>query len=195
MVEINVEIPISGQGSIPNLPPDALADYIELKHHAPAKQSLLQLQSMVQDMAEQFGEHNPTLRDLDALMTELTGELSEHMVREEETLFPYIRHLARAQKTGDLTGIPHGPVAPLGTQQMEMEHDFIYTLLQQICQLAQGYRLAVDTDPNWRLVFDELGAFERDLAEHFRMERDYLFPAAKAIETALLHPNTGNQYH
>ena len=178
-------IPATPEGNSPqNLSPDALIDYIVKQHHARTKALLPQLATYMQKIAEEHGEDYPALYDIDMLLTEVIGELSEHMLHEEQVLFSSIHGLSDVQFVQrDST---EAYLVATNISRMEDEHRHVHALMQQIRTLANGYTPPLTAGNAWRLVFSELNAFERDLNEHLHLENDLLFPAARAMEEALL---------
>jgi regulator of cell morphogenesis and NO signaling len=53
-----------------------------------------------------------------------------------------------------------------------------------IRELTSGYTLPDDACTTYRICFQELEEFERDLHEHVHLENNILFPRARALEVA-----------
>ena len=187
MVNPTTESTTSGSDSFRNLSPDALAEYIVQRHHAHTKRMLPLLATYAQNVALRHGEQYQSLYDLDVLITELAGEMSEHMLKEEQVLFPYIQNLAKAQQSGDPKMAPDQPFVDSPIELMKREHDHAAELMRQIRCLTNDYKPPTDASSPWRLAFSELSTFESDLKQLFHLENEVLFPAAKAMEASLLH--------
>lgn len=104
------------------------------------------------------------------------------MVKEEQVLFPYIHALAEAV---DHNG-PHPPDM-FGTVQnpirmMEIEHREVGDGVEALRELSHDYQPPVDACRTYRLVLEELEAFERDLHTHVHLENHVLFPKAVELE-------------
>jgi regulator of cell morphogenesis and NO signaling len=99
-------------------------------------------------------------------------------------LFPDISRAAHAAVSG---GAP--PEAPFGSvdnpiQMMEEDHESAGTAMSLIRELTSGYTLPDDACTTYRICFQELEEFERDLHEHVHLENNILFPRARALEVA-----------
>ena len=68
---------------------------------------------------------------------------------------------------------------------MEAEHDEAGTALAEIHQLSSAYTPPDDACTTYRLVFEELKAFEQDLHQHVHLENNLLFPKAVALQQTI----------
>lgn len=96
-----------------------LANHIEQTHHAYLKAELPRLAAMTQKVFEVHGESDPRLAEVRRIFAGLHQELSSHLMKEEQVLFPMIRQLESSD---------HVPAFHCGTvanpiRQMEYEHD------------------------------------------------------------------------
>jgi len=118
----------------------------------------------------------------------LDTELTNHLQKEEEVLFPYIV-AAEAHRQGG----PKGPAACFGSvgnpiRQMETEHESAGEVLVQIRKVTGDYTLPDDACPTFRALYEELERMEADLHQHIHLENNILFPRAIAAESA---PSSG----
>ena len=150
-------------------------------------EALPRIRDLLRKVLQAHGAHHgDTLRQVhvsyDALDTELTG----HLRKEEEVLFPYIV-AAEVHRQGG----PQGPAACFGTvgnpiRQMETEHESAGAVLAQIRKVTGDYALPDDACPTFRALYEELERMEEDLHQHIHLENNILFPRAIAAESALL---------
>ena len=64
----------------------------------------------------------------------------------------------------------------------EIEHQHMSDAFVAIRALSSGYVPPVDASTTYRLVYDELRAFESDLHRHVHLENNVLFPRAVRLE-------------
>lgn len=162
--------------------PDALADYIVAQHHRYVSQSLPILYELTAKVARVHGERHTELVEIFRLFKVLGQELEMHMLKEEQVLFPYIRRLSEARRTGVAL-----PAAPFGTVQnpirmMESEHEFAGESMEDIRRLSQDYTPPADACTSYRVLFAKLDEFEQDLHRHVHLENNILFPKAIELE-------------
>lgn len=156
-----------------------LADHIEGTHHAYLKTELPRLGALTTKVAAVHGEHDTRLAEVRDTVAGLAAEMSQHMLKEEQILFPMIRQLEASQA---VPAFHCGSVAnPIG--QMEREHDQAGVALVQLRTLTDGF-----TPPAWacntyRAMLDALAGLEHDLHQHVHKENNILFPRALALES------------
>ena len=171
--------------------PAALIDYIVLCHHEYVRASLPVIQEHLTKVVAAHGANHAELTLVDAEFSKAARELLQHMVKEEQVLFPHIRALAGAVGTGgppppDMFGTVQNPI-----RMMEIEHEVVGDALAAIRELTGGYQPPADACPTYRLVLQEIEAFERDLDAHVHLENHVLFPKAVELESSLEHTTRG----
>jgi regulator of cell morphogenesis and NO signaling len=158
-----------------------LADHIEQAHHAYLKAELPRLDAMTQKVLEVHGEADPRLADVRRAFVGLYQELSSHLMKEEQVLFPMIRQLESS------VGVPAfhcGSVAnPI--RQMEYEHDSAGNALAVMRDSTDGYQAPQWACNTYRAMLDGLKQLERDLHQHIHKENNVLFPKAIRREAEL----------
>jgi regulator of cell morphogenesis and NO signaling len=165
---------------------DLLADHIVATHHLYVRTALPSLLAHTAKVARVHGERHPEVIEIDHLFQQVSAELSSHMRKEELLLFPAIRTLVAAVRAGSpAPRPPFGSVAnPIGV--MEAEHASAGGALERIRRLTGGYRPPEDACTTYRVTYQELEEFERDLHIHVHKENNILFPAAIAMEEGRL---------
>lgn len=158
-----------------------LVDHIVSTHHRYVRAALpAAARDLATSIAEQ-GDIHPELKRVAALVDELTRELLQHMAKEEQVLFPYVRGL-------DADADVAGP-CPFGTvdnpiRMMEREHAEAGQVMRTVRDLTGGYRPPSDASPVYAAALKTLEEFERDLHLHIHLENNILFPKAKERERA-----------
>jgi regulator of cell morphogenesis and NO signaling len=193
IVEVLSELEALDHGSRERIEdnPAALVDYIVSRHHAYVRTSLPAIQAHLTKVVAAHGANHPELGVIDATFSTVATELSQHMMKEEQMLFPYIRALAEAVRGGgppppDMFGTVQNPI-----RMMENEHQEAGDGLAAIRDLSGGYEPPDDACGTYRLVFEELNAFERDLQTHVHLEDNVLFPKAVELESTVEHTTRG----
>ena len=163
----------------------ALVDYIVGRHHAYIRASVPVIQQHLAKVVEAHGARHPELTAIDAQFAKVARELRLHMMKEEQVLFPYVRALAQAF---DNTAAP--PPNMFGTVQnpirmMEIEHQEAGNDVALIHELTGAYEPPADACATYRLVLQELAAFEHDLHRHVHLENHVLFPKAVELEETI----------
>jgi regulator of cell morphogenesis and NO signaling len=164
---------------------DFLADYVVANHHAYLRTVLPVLRGYTKKIASVHGERHPELLQIAEQFRRVADELEGHMMKEEQILFPYIKELSKAERTGRmLSESPFGTIAnPIAV--MEQEHEGAGEGLERIRALSGGYTPPADGCTTYRVCFAELRDFEADLHQHVHLENNILFPKAIELESRL----------
>ncbi len=161
----------------------ALVSYIEANHHAFVRRTIPTLLAHTRKVAKVHGDAHPELPQVAQLFEIVADEMTAHMAKEENILFPYIVALEKAA----IDGIG-SPASPFGTvanpiRVMEAEHETAGDAMARIRELTDGYQIPSGACTTYRVCLQELEAFERDLHEHVHLENNILFPRALRLES------------
>lgn len=182
-----IETATATPGSVPRFNDwglQTLAAYIVDNHHAYVREMLPLMTAHSRKIADVHGTRHPELARVAALVQELADDMTSHMMKEEQILFPFIVQLAAAAAQGS-----PAPTAPFGTvdnpiHMMEAEHESAGHAMLEIRELTDGYTPPADGCTTYRVCLQELEAFERDLHAHVHLENNILFPKASALEAS-----------
>jgi len=159
---------------------DRLIDHILDTHHSYVRGSLPLITKYLAKLVEVHGARHPELVRIAATFQQTAQGLTQHMMKEEQVLFPYIREIA-ASSDAHRTPSPFGTVEnPI--RMMEREHEEAGDEMRLIRELTNGYEAPADGCTTYRVCFSELAQFERDLHRHVHLENNVLFPRAIEIE-------------
>ena len=170
------------QPDAPAEDPVALMAHIMSRHHGYVRESLPRIQQHLAKVVTAHGQRHPELIDVESEFSAIAGELTQHLVKEEVVLFPYIASLCEAvneqgPRPPDMFGTIQNPI-----RMMEIEHQEAGDRMSTIRQLTHDYVVPADACHTYRLVLGELDAFEQDLIRHVELENHVLFPKAVALE-------------
>jgi regulator of cell morphogenesis and NO signaling len=158
-----------------------LIDFIVSTHHAYVRSAMPAIAQRVATLVEIDGSRHPELSRVAAYFRQVVADLEQHMLKEEQVLFPYVRELAESDDSSGHTPSPFGTVAnPI--RMMEREHHEVGDALRIIRELTRGYAVPDDGCPAYATGMAELRQFERDLHRHVHLENNVLFPAAFRLE-------------
>jgi regulator of cell morphogenesis and NO signaling len=163
-------------------PVNRLIDHIVATHHGYVRRALPAISRHLAKLHEVHGERHPELSRVADVWREAAAELTQHMMKEEQVLFPYIRVLAaRDPRRPGVLSCPFGTVEnPI--RMMEREHQDAGDALRVIRTLTDDYTPPADGCTTYRVCMAELAAFEQDLHRHVHLENNVLFPRAVALE-------------
>lgn len=157
-----------------------LADHIETTHHTYLRSELPRLDPMTEKVASAHGGKDPRLREVRETFRALATELTSHMKKEEQILFPIVRRLEAGESVQEV----HGGSIRDTIRQMEHEHDRAGAALKRLRELTDGYAPPEWACNTYRALLDALSHLERDLHQHVHKENNVLFPRTITMERA-----------
>ena len=149
-------------------PLEDLIDHILTAYHRPLDEELPRLEAMARKVQSVHGEKDPErLAELLRVFVALRTELQEHMMKEEQILFPMIRQGRGAMADGPVSVMIH-------------EHDSAGHALRRLRELTDDYQPPEEACTTWRALWHGLATLETALHEHIHLENNILFPRALA---------------
>lgn len=165
---------------------DFLVSYIVNNHHNYIRRMLPTLNERAAKIAAKHPEKYPWMIDVRDSLVTVTNELSHHMIKEEQILFPYVLKLVEAKKSNIKPSLPTFGTAENPIKVMEKEHENAGDELYFIRNITNSYNAPEDACTTFKLFYSELKAFEEDLHKHVHLENNILFPKTIALEKELL---------
>lgn len=165
---------------------DLLAQYIVQNHHLYLRRIIPSLSAHTEKIAGVHGKNHPELLGIAEQFAAIANELTGHMIKEERILFPYISLLASAKRDGTAPQRPPFQTIQNPIRMMEAEHQSAGDGTAYIRSVTKGYIVPPDGCTTYKVTYQELEEFERDLHQHVHLENNILFPKAIELEKALL---------
>ena len=164
---------------------EPLADliaHIKNTHHKYTTAEMARMVPLLNKVCAVHGKNHPELQQIQASFQSLVLELTTHMMKEEQILFPYIVRMEEAiiQKEPVLPppfGSVQNPVS-----MMEHEHDSAGNALRDMHKASCSYAAPDDACISYQTLYKALADFEADLHQHIHLENNILFPRAIAME-------------
>jgi regulator of cell morphogenesis and NO signaling len=155
-----------------------LVDHIEQTHHAYLHSELPRLDQMMAAVLSAHGEMDSRLSQLSETFRMLAAELSGHMMKEEQILFPMVRQLDSSDRTPAFhCGSLANPIRQMGVEHVQAE-----ALLEKLHELTDGYSVPEWACGTYRGLLDGLAHFEQDTRLHIEKENNALFSRALEVE-------------
>jgi regulator of cell morphogenesis and NO signaling len=128
----------------------------------------------------------PHLAAVQEAFLHLAQELEEHMEKEEDSIFPYVKQIINTYNRREVYGslFVRTMSKPLA-ETVEKEHGRIANLLKHLRQLTNNYSFVSDACTNYQVLYNKLKEFDADLVQHKHLENNILFPKAIEMEKSL----------
>ena len=145
-----------------NAAPKELIDHILGRYHERHRQQLPDLIELARKVEDRHADHPEVPRGLGQYLQQMLHELDNHMMKEEQILFPMIASGAGA--------MARGPISV-----MQAEHDEHQESLQVLMALSHQMKAPADACSSWQRLYAGISELKADLLEHIRLENDILF--------------------
>lgn len=164
---------------------DFLADYIYNQHHIYYYNEMPVIKGLLTKVMQHHGTNHPELKYLYSLFAQLVQELDTHFMREEKVVFPFIKALMLAKKSGNFEVLNSQPSLTEPIQIMEADHEAAGDILADMKKLAANYQAPADACNSFQYLYKKLSELDEDLHQHIHLENNILFPKALKLEKEL----------
>ncbi|MBI2682321.1 MAG: iron-sulfur cluster repair di-iron protein [Acidobacteriales bacterium] len=158
--------------------------HIVRRHHAFVRGESPRLRELAAKVRSRHEAKHPELREVQTLVDLLADDMSAHMMKEEQILFPFIARMEHELSAGQpmppsIFGTVANPV-----RMMIGEHESAGAILAELRKITDGFQPPEDACPSFRGLYAGIADFEKDLHLHVHLENNILFPRAMAMEEA-----------
>lgn len=146
-----------------------LIDHIENTHHAYTKKVLPELGELTTKILRVHSMNHEVLFKVHKLFSSLKADLEQHLLKEEEMLFPLIKKYDKNPSKQLLEKI--GEII----KETEDEHDSAGDVLKELRKITDDFEVPEDGCNTYLLTFKLLEELESDLFQHIHLENNILF--------------------
>jgi len=166
---------------------DFLIDYIINNHHNYIRSITPLISSLAGKVVSAHGKNHPEVIKIAEIFSTLGKELSQHLMKEEQILFPYIKNLVKIKNNNSKYEPPYFSSVENPIRMMEAEHTAAGDDMYEIRNLSKNYLIPSDACNTFKVFYKELKEFEEDLHKHVYLENNILFPKSIELEKELLN--------
>jgi regulator of cell morphogenesis and NO signaling len=147
-----------------------LIDHIVATHHVYLQQEMPQISELVTKILRVHGVAHSELAKVHKLFHTLKMELEQHLITEEEILFPLIKEYEKNPSAKLLDNIKKV------TNDIENEHEGAGDIIKELRTITNQYALSSDACTSFRLAYQKLEEMESDIFQHIHLENNILHP-------------------
>ncbi|HHF1962746.1 TPA: iron-sulfur cluster repair protein YtfE [Haemophilus influenzae] len=140
-----------------------MIDHIITRFHNRHREQLPELITLAEKVENVHGDRDDCPIGVTAQLEKIYAELSQHLMKEEQILFPMI-------KMGNYA------MASMPIRVMEMEHDEAGQDVEVIKSLTNNCTPPADACFSWKALYSGINEFIDDLMHHIHLENNILFP-------------------
>lgn len=160
----------------------SLSEHIVETHHVFCRREMLRINSLFKEAIGLDGKDHPELKQIQILFFKMSKDLSMHLLKEEQTLFPYIARVEEAIGRNDPVSWPTFGSVENPIRMMVLEHDQADREIEEMRKLSNEYKPPADASDCYTELYSALAAFDHDMQRHIHSEDHLLFPRAVAME-------------
>ncbi|APC79919.1 iron-sulfur cluster repair di-iron protein [Clostridium botulinum] len=150
--------------------PVNLMENIVDTHHDYTKRELKEIDALLLKILKvHFGHHGEELLKVHRLFGLLKIELEEHLIKEEENLFPLIKEYEVTKDENVKKEIDKF------IKETEDEHDKAGDILKELEKITRDFKAPEGACTSYRLTYDKIHNLEKDLFIHIYKENSVLF--------------------
>lgn len=146
-------------------PLEIMTHHMVSAYHELHRKQLPELIYMAEKVERVHADKADCPRGVTHLLKEIYMDLNQHMMKEEEILFPLIESGMGQQAQGPI-------------MVMESEHDEAGNQLEDLKKLTSNMNAPEAACNTWRALYAGIDQFVLDLMEHIHLENNILFPRA-----------------
>lgn len=160
----------------------ALTDHILTTHHVFTRDEVQALPALSDKVRDVHGSSHAELTEVHRIVALLEPELLQHMMKEEQILFPFVTELEAAATEGREKPVPFFGTVRNPIRMMEEEHDAAGDMLAELRRLTSDYAIPDGACQSFENLYTRLNALEEDLHMHIHLENNVYFPRAIELE-------------
>lgn len=149
--------------------PSKLIDYVVNTHHAYLREELPKISEYVFKILKVHGKSHEELFKVHRLFNNLRIELEEHLVKEEEFVFPKIKQYER-ERNDDVKNQLLNLI-----NELEQEHTGAGDIIMELREVTDHYSIPKDACRTFEMTYRKLKEVELDLFQHIHLENNILF--------------------
>ncbi len=165
---------------------DFMIDYIINNHHKYILRMIPIISMHLEKVASVHFENHPEMVEAAKIFSVVYKDLKQHMIKEEQILFPFIKQLVKAKRNNSKAELPYFGTVKNPIRMMIKEHETAGDDLYKIRDLTNNYAIPLDACSTFEVSLKELQEFEEDLHKHVHLENNILFPKSVKLEEELI---------
>jgi regulator of cell morphogenesis and NO signaling len=147
-----------------------LINHIINTHHSYLIKNLPRISELTMKILRVHGTSHPELAVVHRLFHNLKMELDQHLIKEEEVVFPLIKEFEKVPSIETLFA------AKRVIEELEAEHEGAGDILKELRKITDNYTIPEDVCNTYVLTYNLLEELEGDLFKHIHLENNILFP-------------------
>lgn len=151
--------------------PSVIIKHLVQTHHEFTKKQLREIDALLFKVLKvHFQHHSEELLKVHRLFGSLKIELEEHLIKEEENLFPLIEKFEITKDDSVLSKVQQV------IKDTESEHDGAGNIIKELEKITRDFNAPEGACTSFKLAYSKIHDLEKDLFIHIYLENSVLFP-------------------
>lgn len=147
-----------------------LIEHVVNTHHAYLNETLPRLSELTTKILRVHGANHSELAKVHKLLHSLKMELEQHLIKEEEIVFPPV---VEYENTGNKETLKNAVEKII---ELEEEHEGAGSILKELREITGNYAVPEDACNSYRMTYKLLEDVEDDTFRHIHLENNIMFP-------------------
>jgi regulator of cell morphogenesis and NO signaling len=165
-----------------------IIDYLEKTHFYYTQTEIPLIEQLMAELIRHRPADKKKLHLVKKFFRDYREELLDHLKREEEITFPYIREVYRMFHTPHITSKEKRFLSRYSMHVYEEEHSDVSEKLYDLKNILIKYVRADTMQSLYHNIIFELFRLEKDIEDHTRIENKVLLPLVAEMEDTLFSP-------
>lgn len=158
-----------------------LIAYLQDRHTSYLQEWVIAIEKMIEEL-KTMGEDERYANLILNFFKGYRSELTMHINREENVVFPYIKNLHKVIKAGKATAKQRELIEHYSMEAFKEEHDDIALKLKDLKSIMIKYIISPENTMQYYAIIQELFKLEEDVEYHARVEEKILIPRVIFME-------------
>jgi regulator of cell morphogenesis and NO signaling len=173
-----------------SFPASSLVNYLSKSHHYYLNEKVPEIESYIDELKSHKDLDTETYLLLKNFFGQYKTELTQHIEREENLVYPYVDRLEKYIGKGSVDKAFLEDMESYSITKYEEEHDDVEAKLYDLKNIIIKYLPPTGDDNSYYKVLRELFLLETDLNDHSRIEDLILVPKVEAMEFTIRNMTT-----
>lgn len=161
--------------------PAHLINHIISEHHRFVRIKTDEISFYAAKVAKVHGDRHPENLEIYKQFVALSRELMNHLNEEEREVFPLIENIYNKRLTGEQVTDEEIDELRSELEKMVTDHEGAGGVMETIRELSRNYTPPEDACTTYRILYQNLEEFEKDLHKHVHLENNILFRKAENL--------------
>lgn len=166
---------------------DLLLDYLKKAHVYYLNIKIPEISELIDSMEKESKIESESFALLRRFFEDYRQELTKHIEREENLVYPYVMDLNKANNKGNIEEGLVNQIQNYSIASYEDEHDNVEEKLTDLKNIIIKYLAPCENQQSRYHLLKELTVLEKDLADHSQIEDFILVPKVELLEKTILN--------